>query len=362
VQETAASIVPRLEEAIATFWAPGGQTRRAALELGDALSALALSEHPAAALRGTELLFGEVVEPLCDAFSPRLAALYDALFARVLQACRKHSGGEALDRELGAAGLHSAAGLCARRRRLLRLLPAPARAPRERVRKVLVLSRVTLGADIAVASVVLNRASELFPAAELLFLAPPASGAIVAGHGRIRLRSVPYERRGPLLPRIAAWPELLQSVREELGELRPDELLLIDTDSRLTQLGLLPLGADRSTAHFASRGFAAPKRQRLGELAAAWMDGWLGPGTDPLPRIWPAPADVAWREALRRRMREAGPQPLVSLSFGAGGNARKQLDEPLEAALLASLCQAGARVLLCRGSGEAETARARRVA
>ncbi len=78
------------EDAVDAFWRHyrrHGEPSRPAIEC---LTDLALSADPEQAGHGAALLFGEVVEPLCDAFSGRAAQAYRRLFAQVIAAARRH--------------------------------------------------------------------------------------------------------------------------------------------------------------------------------------------------------------------------------------------------------------------------------
>ena len=105
-----------------------------------------------------------------------------------------------------------------------------------------VLSRVTLGADVAVTSVLLAAAKQRFPHAEIVFVGPRKNYELFAGDPRLRHAPVDY-RRGSLRERLAVWDEL-QAL------LAAPDALVIDPDSRLTQLGLLPVCPEEALPPF----------------------------------------------------------------------------------------------------------------
>ena len=100
------------------------------------------------------------------------------------------------------------------------------------------LSRVTLGADVAVTSVLLAAAKQAFPNAEIVFAGPRKNFELFAADPRLTHAAVEY-RRGSLRERLAVWDDLKALAAA------PD-CLVLDPDSRLTQLGLLPIGDGRS--------------------------------------------------------------------------------------------------------------------
>src|SRR5690242_16944861 len=114
-----------------------------------------------------DALFRVVAEGLSDRFEPRLCRLYDEIFAEVLQ------------------------------------VPIPRREPARLgdFRRVFVLSRVTLGADIAVTSVILDAAKRRFPKAEIYLAGPAKNAELFATDERVRHLPVNY-KRGAIADRI----------------------------------------------------------------------------------------------------------------------------------------------------------------
>ena len=332
--------------------------------LSDAISILceiATLEAPELARPGVRGLFVFLVERLSDAFDPRYCGLYDRLFVQVVTFCRHRPEGRDLDAALAGFGLHTARGLLGRKRRLGAMAPWPM-AGRDEVRIVLLLSRVTLGADVAVTSVCMAGAKEAFPDAELVLIGLAGVAHLFAADSWVRVHEVAYDRGGDLLSRLNAWLDVLEAVRSELGGLLPAEYVVIDPDSRLTQLGVFPLLADDGRyLYFESRGYRAPGLERIGELAGHWLAARLGLGTAPLPWIAPAAADLETGRRIRRSVRGKSIAKLVVVNLGVGGNERKRLGDAFEVNVLRGLLDQGHHVILAKGVG-AEVARAERLA
>lgn len=106
----------------------------------------------------TPLLFRAVVERLADLFEPRLCDVYAELFSEVIA----RSIPSLSQRQL------------VERYRVIRR-PRKFEGDPSAVRKVFVLSRVTLGADVAVTSMVLDAAKKMFREAEIFFVGPEKS-------------------------------------------------------------------------------------------------------------------------------------------------------------------------------------------
>lgn len=285
-----------------------------------ALIDLALSGNPETAREASRELFSYVVERLADEFEPRLCGVYAELFS------------EALSRAIPAL---DAASLLERYRRV----SAPRRFHGEaaRVRDVFVLSRVTLGADVAVTSQALEAARQRFPEARVWFVGPGKNFELFAGARWPRHLAVSYGRGGTLRERLAVWPAL----REALGA--PDAVV-IDPDSRLTQLGLLPVCGEENYYFFESRSYGGDGGEPLVELARRWLaETFSTEGVSPWIAV-PEPAPAA----------------MITVSLGVGGNPAKRLEDPFEPELLRMLASSGRSVLVDKGGSEEEGRRVER--
>lgn len=279
----------------------------------DALLARAAEE--AATPEGSREFFTQVVEPLADAFDPDLCEAYADLFCRLM---------ERVDPRL--RGL---------RQRYARRAGAPP-VPRG-VARVFVLSRVTLGADIAVTSVVLDGAKRAFPDAAIILVGNRKNAELFAGDPRIRFAEAPYDRSGTLRGRLAA----SLRVREIVDQ--PDAIV-IDPDSRLTQLGLVPVCSGSRYFFFPSRSWGAGTTQPLSVLASGWMREVFGvPGA----RSYLAPPLSPVTAAA------------VTVSLGVGENPAKGMGAGFERALLARLAEVAGSLLVDEGAGDEEAARVR---
>jgi ADP-heptose:LPS heptosyltransferase len=277
----------------------------------------ALVEEP-----GGQALFGILVEGLADRFEPRLCDMYARLFSQAVAQVA-----EDVD----------PVRLIARYERIRR----PRRISGE-PRSVFVLSRVTLGADVAVTSVLLAAAKQRFPRAEIVFVGPRKNYDLFAGDSRVRHADMAY-RRGGLRERLAVWGPL----KALLGA--PDAVA-IDPDSRLTQLGLLPVGAEERYHLFESRGYGGETDRSLVELAAAWAEETLG-----VPEAKPYVA----LECSSAGDLVAGSSH-TAVSLGVGENPAKRIPDPFEERLLALLAAGGAALAIDKGAGGEEAARVER--
>jgi ADP-heptose:LPS heptosyltransferase len=292
----------------------------------------ALLEEPCA-----QALFGILIEGLGDRFEPALCDVYARLLSQAIP-------GADLARYSRVRQPH-------------RVANEPAR--------VVVLSRVTLGADVAVTSVLLAAAKQAFPNAEIVFAGPRKNFELFAADPRLSHAAVEY-RRGSLRERLAVWDELKALAAA------PD-CLVLDPDSRLTQLGLLPIGDEDRYHLFESRRYGGTSDHNLPALAAQWASQTLGvPDAVPyvalLPLVEPGlsldPSGPQGGTPVRAPIRapsvsEGSSQPYISVSLGVGENPAKRIPDPFEEQLLA-LLSARAPLAIDKGAGGEEAARVER--
>lgn len=251
-------------------------------------------------LEGSRAFFSIVVERLSDSFEPRLSSVYARLFAELI----------------------GQPELAARYERIRQ-----ARICRQHPSKVFVLSRVTLGADVAVTSVMLAAAKQRFPHAEIYYTGARKGWELFAADPRIVHKEVSYGRTALLKDRLAAKPEFNE----------PD-CIVIDPDSRLTQLGLLPVCDDQNYYFFDSRAYGGDSTKTLTELARQWCRETFE--TSAKPFVAPQPSGLSNAQ--------------VTVSLGVGENPLKRLPDPFEQDLLALLPE---NTLVDQGGSDEEATR-----
>ena len=252
-----------------------------------------------------------VVERLGDLFEPRLCEIYNRLFTQAI--------------------LRTAPELASRLRNTNERAVVP-----DSVSRVYVLSRVTLGADVAVTSVMLDAAKRRYPNAEVVFVGTRKSYELFEADPRIKHLPAPYARSGALSDRLQASASLWL-----------EDGIVIDPDSRLSQLGLISVCDERSYFHFPSRAYGGDGDEPLAKLAARWALEVFGvEGAKP----YVAPLNLIPVE----------PPADITVSLGVGENAAKRLDDAQECELLRALADTGASILVDKGGSAEERERVER--
>jgi ADP-heptose:LPS heptosyltransferase len=262
-------------------------------------------------------LFRIVVERLADLFEPRLCNVYADLFSEVISRVIPE--------------LH-AGHLLARYERVRR----PRRFDHDpsSIRNVFVLSRVTLGADVAVTSVMLAAAKQCFTNARIYFVGPQKAWELFSADPQLGHIPIPYGRSGNLQERLSIWPALRESVSKTAS-------IVIDPDSRLTQLGLLPICPEPDYYFFESRSYGGDSDLTLSVLTRRWLSETFGvPDARPYIRTGLDATKFA-----------------TTVSFGVGENPAKRIPDPFEEEVLRLLPRP---VLIDRGAGGEEADRVER--
>jgi len=269
---------------------------------------------------GSSALFRDLVEPLADNFEFRLVNAYAHIFARVIEAALPElEAPELLERFM-------------RIRKPRKFVGNP-----ESVENVFVLSRITIGADIAITSRILRAVFVHFPNAKIHFVGPRKNYEMFEPEIGLELVEVPYKRTGTLRERLGVYPALKEALSAKGA-------LIVDPDSRLSQLGLLPLGEEENYYFFESRSWWSDEDMPLGEMTERWVEQ-----TFEVPLHVPIVAVEDRLEGFD-----------VTLSLGVGENPEKAMPWPFEPKLLQLLVDRGLRVLVDTGAGGDEAERVRK--
>ncbi len=306
-----------------------------------------------------QVLFSNVIERLCDEFEEPQTDAYNRVMAQVIDFCRRLPEGGALDRRLKGFAIHSEKGLLERVEAIRGNHQSLSR--QDPIRKILLLSRVTIGADVAITSVIVDRLQHAFPAAGMVLIGGSALRQVYGGNPVLRFAEVAYNRSGGLLERLTTWHAVLEVLERETAGVPPKTTLLVDPDSRLSQLGVLPLIDIDRYLFFSSRSACTSERNMtMAELCNAWLNRLLGEHRLSHPRLWLPPVVTGKGHAACRRLKAEGARRVITVNFGVGGNSRKRVGALFELRLLlALLAEPQTVILLDLGAGQAEERQAR---
>jgi ADP-heptose:LPS heptosyltransferase len=184
---------------------------------------------------------------------------------------------------------------------------------------------------------VLDAAKRAYPNAVIYFTGPQKSWELFADDPRLQHMPLQYGRASNVRERLRVWPELREAVCRRRS-------IVIDPDSRLTQLGLLPICAEDSYYFFESRAYDAASHDSLAQLTKRWVAETFGIA-DAKPYIAASPLTTTL------------PEFRTAVSLGVGENPAKRLPDPFETELLKRLPQP---LLIDKGAGGEEAERVER--
>ncbi len=301
-------------------------------------------------------IFCGIIEPLCDDFSRAGVEIGNEVLSRIIAFIRQTPQGRELDRLLTKRGFHCPADIIKRYRSISR----PRILSRERkraVRKVIVLSRVTAGADIAITSVIVHRLRRSLPLAEIVLIGPRHLPSLFPELNNCRAIPFVYKNGGRLFEKMTSWPPLLKIVEMETRNDPEDAALLFDPDSRLTQLGLLPLLDDRSTCYFPSRSWQPGPGESgcLSSLTSQWLNRLLDEKEE-IPPYLVLHNEGHGYNTFCQGLKARGCRFIMVMNLGVGNNPCKKIARQFENQLVMKLIrEPGTILILDRGHGSKES-------
>ncbi|MEN8142083.1 MAG: glycosyltransferase family 9 protein [Thermodesulfobacteriota bacterium] len=325
----------------------------------DLLFAMAHGDDENITRPATSILYHEIIEKLCDDFTPHSAGTANQVLLYLLTKIRDTQAGKELDQILRGIGYPDTAALTSRHHSSLEnKLPVP--TPPDGPMMALIPSRVTVGADIAITSIIINRLRTFYPDSELIIVGPGHIPEIFSNLPNVS--HIPFEikRGGNLKERFLFWPYLFEKLTRRFANIPADKILVVDPESRLTQLGLLPLCDPARTLLFPSRSLEIPhKNVSLSAITNHWLDQILGDKGFQHPSINPPASSLGKAAGLCDNLRENGCRKILLVNFGVGRDDRKKLSADFELQLiLRILKRENTIILLDMGCGSEEKVRA----
>jgi len=302
---------------------------------------------------GTKGLFPLLVERLSDAFNPKLGKIYNIAFSKVINFCRKHPEGKLIDEELSRFGINTEQDMVDRKERNIK----QNNIIKKDIRKCIIFSRVTLGAEIAINSIVIQKLREIFPKAELILFSDTKMDCIFLGMQDVKICKYIYPQKGDIFERLNGWIDLLKLIKLNKGNLDYSELLIIDPDSRFTQLGLLPvLNNEKQYLFFDTKESLQSEVGRISDLINDKMRSFFG-GKKFIPSIQIKKLSIEYAKTVKCRLTR-NHNKLVAINLGVGGNDKKRISYNSELFIIEELLSVeNVSILLFRGIGRYELKR-----
>ena len=309
------------------FWSKLRTDKRIERQAIEFITEIAISENQEKAQIGSTILFEEIVERLFDSFSREDRLVFYEIFAQVLSICREKSNGAMLGEMLKKYGLKSEDDLIRRVELIFGRKPYSwNKKKREGVSKVIIPTRVTIGADIAITSIAIERAKELFPSAEIVFLCNPRIKNLFSGDPKVRTVDYLYRRRGTLVERLEDTIQACNIVSKETKGIK--NYVIIDPNSRVFQTGMIPCTAETERYYYLQDTLRDDEVETVRshcQNVNFWFDeNFGGRGGITLPRVYLTQEAKDFASSIKEKFK-LNTQHLISISFGFGGNDAKRV-------------------------------------
>lgn len=345
------------------------QENQFAVDALDIIIDSAVSPDAQKAQLGTHILFSYVVESLSDTFLIEDRKALEKVLAHLISRLRVLPQAKEFHQKLNQWGLNNETDLLTRIEDIYgdKKFNPQSLGP---VKKVFIPSRVTLGADVLLNILVIEKMKKRFPEAEIVFLGSEKNGAILKGNQpMVRVHPLHYNRRGALLNRFLNWLAVIQAFEEETGELsQGEDYIIINTDSRLLQSGLLPIipPVEENKRYFSwkpSIHYETWKGTSQAEDLSQWLEATFGmelPGETIYPKLHFPVEDSAFANKVYGILDPIIRPYVVSMSFGVGGNQEKRVKNgpevvsQFELGLFLKLLADGVTIVLDKGFGSEE--------
>jgi hypothetical protein len=345
------------------------QEKQFAVDALDIIIDSAVSPDAQEAQLGTHILFSYVVESLSDTFLLEDRKALEKVLAHLISRLRTLPQAKEFHQRLNQFSLYDETDLLTRIDGIhweKKFNPHAIGT----VKKVFIPSRVTLGADVLLNILVIEKMKKRFPDAKIVFLGSQKNGAILKGdQPMVRVHPLHYNRRGVLLNRFLNWLEVIQAIEQEVADFGQEEdYIIINTDSRLLQSGLLPIIplVEENSRYFSWKPSVHGetwKGTSQAEDLRQWLDSTFGiepTGETIYPKLHFLEEDRTFANKVYEILNSTTRPFVVSMSFGVGGNLEKRVRNSsevvsqFELGLILKLLADGVTIVLDRGFGSEE--------
>ncbi len=302
----------------------------------------------------TKVLFKDLVEPLMDSFTIEGRMAYIEIFSRIISSLREFPRASKISEYLNRIGLNTNRKLLNWAKKVTMQNKTLDADQINKVKKVFVLSRVTIGADVAITSIALQRIIRELHNAEIFFVGPRAQTQLFGVNQKIKTLEMSYNRKGNFINRLESWIDLVDLVENNTIGFSEDEYLIVDTDSRLTQLGVMPLPIAQENYIYFNSSVRDIEHQNnrvlsMAEATNLWLNEVFGNSSNFIyPRVWAE--DKAFSEKFFAQP-AVKDKSTVFVNLGVGDNNDKRLGIDFEKKLIEELINQDMTVVLSKGTG-----------
>ncbi|NQT33261.1 MAG: class I SAM-dependent methyltransferase, partial [Candidatus Omnitrophica bacterium] len=310
-----------------------------------------------------EPLYAKIIEPLWYCGGSREKEILYIINTRVAMHARKAV--KELDEWYDSCGIKNEADIFGS----IEAIRAPRNfrnvVQRSKIKKIFIPSRITLGFDIFFSTITIQAALKYFPDAEIIFLDSTGSMTDLLDGLKDKItiindKAIEYSRKGQLEDRYRSNARIARFIERRSKGLNPDEFLVWDTDTRISQTGTIPLAkSPQSHLYFTyeitdkeleEAGGDIESIDNLGVKYNKHLRDVFGPEeySTIYPALWPKDSTVDKIQKMLTTY-QLDSRFTTMLSLGVGGNYKKALKTNFEKKLALSLIEEDVVPVLDRG-------------
>jgi len=318
-------------------------------------------ENPRIATYSSSVIFKTIIEKLCDSFEESDNHTYRQVMVQIVDFCRKLPFAGQIDRKLSEFGMFSAEELLERSKRLSM---QPQKAFKgANAKKIFILSRVTIGADIAITSIIIRRLMEICPDATFVIIGNEKLSELFGANSRIKVINLVYSKKEMLFDKLMKWVHVVEIIEKESSGYNKGDIVLIDPDSRLSQLGILPCIEEKYYYYWNSR-LVAPSSGNVSFSVDTnrWLNSMITDDAILEPKLWLKPQYKTEAHQFVKYIRQSGAAKVIVVNFGVGGDTDKRVSLFFEQKILSHILSIdNVALLLDKGISREEETRADRL-
>ncbi len=320
------------------------------LKILDDILKLSFSDNADTARSASAALFSKIIEPLNDSFTCSNRKSYEIIFAHLLRYIRHLDQGKKIDQALTSTGLIREQDMFRRVEKVKKLSRSPF-SVNSYPGRIYILSRVTLGADALLTSQVIDATSRIFREAEVILAGNTEKlKELFQGRKELKFQNIFYPRRGNLTDRLNVWADFFDLLNKQ-----NDDYLVIDPDSRISQLGMLPMH-QKPENHLLFQGCEDNDSSGpvpLCEKMKNWLQTLFPEKSlhDLSPHLSPGASGIDAAETIIKSLK-TDERKIIVMNFGVGGNIKKRIGPGFESSLVQTLSGRGFRIIFDLGAAE----------
>ncbi|MFA5350183.1 MAG: type I phosphomannose isomerase catalytic subunit [Candidatus Omnitrophota bacterium] len=319
--------------------------------LAETLIRIGMYQDGAIAKTALGPIFAGVVEYLNDFLTVEARDIFSRFICQMITIAREYPECEEFSRKLSEFGLHTEADLLSYHNRIRKELTFKETTPRDQIKGIVVLPRMTIGAETAVNAAMINRILELYPNTTVYFIADKKIIPMLEGNPRVKVLVLKQaSRRGAGLgSRLTAWLDILAQVRE----INPD--YVFSADSRVDSQGLFPLVPAERYFYWENTIKRGEPMKTLATLVNEKMDKVFGLRQDGIsvPTLYFTEVTTRFARTLKKKLNLAG-RYVVAIKYDVGGEYSKSLGQEFNREHLKVVLSSNTIVIMDRGFDEEE--------